>query len=112
LYPNRNDSNFSDFINNIFTENNLKLNKITDVRDIQLAMGLVAAGEGVTIIPKSVNAIDFKELIFIPINGDNIKTQIYIIMKTKENNSDVQSIFKCTYRVYKKFNIPYFINYD
>lgn len=108
LYPNKNENNFSDFIIDIFTENNLNLSKPSFVRDIQLAMGLVAAGEGVTIIPKSVNAIDFPELVFIPINGKNIKTQVYIIMKANETNPDVQAIFICTYRVYKKLNISYF----
>jgi len=107
IYPNTPKPNFATHVINIFAEYNLTLNNVQEVRDIQLSMGLVAAGEGIGIIPISVNAIHFQELKFLPILDKEAVSPIFIIMRSMDQNEDLLSLFDCTYKVYDTEGISY-----
>lgn len=42
---------------NIFSDHGLEPTKINEVREVQLALGLVAAGEGISLVPASTQSI-------------------------------------------------------
>lgn len=52
----------------LFSELGLSPARTQRTRDIQIALGLVAAGEGVTLVPQSLSVSRGDELIFVPIN--------------------------------------------
>ena len=57
LYPSHPKPNFSTQVRHLFSEHGLDPKNLKEVREIQLALGLVAAGEGVCIVPESAKTI-------------------------------------------------------
>ena len=50
-----------------------------EIREIQLALGLVAAGEGICIIPASADTIRFPHLNYIPILDNGAVSPILLL---------------------------------
>ena len=55
LYPMAPRPSFIDYVLELFEARNLKANYFTEVRELHIALGLVAAGEGLTIVPKRLS---------------------------------------------------------
>lgn len=51
-----------------------------EIREIQLALGLVAAGEGLCIIPASADTIRFPHLNYIPILDNGAVSPILLLL--------------------------------
>jgi DNA-binding transcriptional LysR family regulator len=92
---------------NIFAEHSLVPKHIRELREIQLALGLVAAGEGICIIPASADTIRFPHLLYIPILDSGAVTPIFITARAMDNSADLQSLFDSIYQVYDLEGIAY-----
>ena len=64
-YPTTPKPNFSTTIQALFTKLGLVPAKLTEVREIHMALGLVASGEGICIIPESACDIGMKNLTYL-----------------------------------------------
>ena len=53
-----------DYVLELFEARNLKANYFTEVRELHVALGLVAAGEGLTIVPKTLEHLCSQEVTF------------------------------------------------
>jgi len=107
VYPNTPKPNFSTQLMNIFAEHSLVPKHIRELREIQLALGLVAAGEGICIIPASADTIRFPHLLYIPILDSGAVTPIFITARAMDNSADLQSLFDSIYQVYDLEGIAY-----
>ncbi|MCH7335912.1 LysR family transcriptional regulator [Acinetobacter sp. NIPH 2699] len=107
LYPNTPKPNFSSQLLNIFAEHSLVPKHVRELREIQLALGLVAAGEGLCIIPASADTIRFPHLVYIPILDSDAVSPIFITARAMDKSGDLQSLFDCIYHVYDLEGIPY-----
>ena len=53
----------------LFSELRLSPARTQRTRDIQIALGLVSAGEGVTLVPQSLSTSRSDAIIYVPITG-------------------------------------------
>lgn len=102
LYPNHSFPNLSTEISNIFTNHNLKLKEVELVRDIQLAIGLVAANEGICIVPASAAKVSIDNVTYLPIQDALAKSLIISSIRQEEKDPKVLKVFSCVQEVYKK----------
>lgn len=102
FYPNTPQPNFSTQLQAIFSEHHLEPSKVKEVREIQLALGLVAAGEGLCIIPASADTIRFPHLHYIPILDQTAVSPIFITTRAMDYNEDIRSLFDCVHQVYNE----------
>lgn len=100
LYPNHSFPNLSTQISNIFTNHGLQLNRSELVRDIQLALGLVAANEGICIVPASAAKVSVDNVSYLPIADHFATSPIISSIRETENREKVLDLFSSIKHVY------------
>jgi len=107
LYPNHPKPNFSTQVHGLFPEYSLEPRSLKEVREIQLALGLVAAGEGMCIVPESARTIQLPHLNYIPLLDDAAKSPIFLAIRSMDESEDIRSLFDSIYQVYDLEAIKY-----
>ncbi|MGQ8974144.1 LysR substrate-binding domain-containing protein [Acinetobacter schindleri] len=107
LYPNNGKANFSTQVRGIFSEYGLEPKNIRAVSELQLALGFVAAGEGVCIVPESAHSIQLAHLNYIPILDESAVSPVFLTMRNMDESEDIMSLFDCIYQVYDLEAIKY-----
>ncbi|MGY5393507.1 LysR family transcriptional regulator [Acinetobacter tandoii] len=107
LYPSHPKPNFSTQVRGLFSEYGLEPRSLREVREIQLALGLVAAGEGICIVPESACSIQFPHLNYIPVLDDAAVSPIFLAIRSMDESEDIRSLFDCIYQVYDLEAIKY-----
>ena len=107
LYPAQPKPNFSSQIVNLFSEYSLELKNFREVREIQLALGLVAAGEGICIVPESAKTLQLTHLHYIPILDENAVSPVFMATRCMDESDDIKALFDCIYQVYDLEAIHY-----
>lgn len=107
FYPKNDQPNFSHQIQALFTAQNLKPEKVRYVREMALACGFAAAGDGMVIVPASAQNIHLTNLKFVPILDKNAISNVVVSIRNEECTEDVQSFFDCVYQVYDLEGVPY-----
>lgn len=107
LYPSTAKPNFSTHVLSIFSEHGLEPQKLTETREIQLALGLVAAGEGVCIVPESTNSIQLAQLNYLPLIDPNALSLIFITIRNMEDSSYIYALFETIRQIYDYEGIRY-----
>ena len=107
LYPNQPKPSFSTQMKGLFSEYGLEPKNLTVVEDIQLALGLVAAGEGLCIVPESAKTVQFKHLNYIPILDDDAVSPVFLIIRNADNSDYIRSLLDSVYQVYDLEAIKY-----
>lgn len=104
-YPATQKPNFSTLIQSIFTELGLVPKDMVEVREIHMALGLVASGEGICIIPESASDIGMKNLVYIPILDVEAHSPISLSVRNMDQSSYVPNILACIREVFASENI-------
>lgn len=107
LYPNYNKPNFSTQVRALFSEYGLEPKNMREIREIQLALGLVAAGEGACIVPASARTIHLSHLNYIPILDDAAVSPIFLAHRSMDEGEHIRSLFDSIYQVYDLEAISY-----
>lgn len=107
IFPNHAKPNFSTQIRNLFYEHGLDPAHLTEVREVQLALGLVAAAEGMCIVPESAKAIQIPNVIFIPLLDKAAVSPIFLAARHMDENQNIQSMLDSVYQVYDQESIAF-----
>ena len=107
LYPNNVTPSFATQVQNLFSEYNLEPQNIRIVREIQLSLGFVAAGEGVCIVPESAQSLQLAHLNYLPILDETAFSPIFMTTRNMDESEDILSLIDCIYQVYDLEAIRY-----
>lgn len=107
LYPSQHTPSFATQIQGLFSEYNLEPQNLRLVREIQLSLGFVAAGEGVCIVPESAQSIQLLHLNYVPILDETAISPIFMTMRNMDESEDIHSLIDCIYQVYDLEAIKY-----
>lgn len=100
LYPSNITPSFATQVQSLFSEYNLEPQNLRVVREIQLSLGFVAAGEGICIVPESARSIQLSHLKYIPILDETAKSPIFMTVRNMDESNDIRSLIDCIYQVY------------
>ncbi|MFT4021819.1 MAG: LysR substrate-binding domain-containing protein, partial [Acinetobacter sp.] len=100
LYPSTAKPNFSSHVLSIFSDHGLEPTKLNDVREVQLALGLVAAGEGICIVPQSTQSIQLYHLSYLPLLDPDAISPIFISVRNMEESTYIYSLFETIQQIY------------
>ena len=89
----------------LFSEHGLEPKTIIEVREIQLALGLVAAGEGISIIPKSASTITLRDLQYVSLLNPEATTPIFMSIRHLEKSTYIDSLFNTIQTIYSDEHI-------
>lgn len=79
----------------------------TKVSDLQVALGLVAAGEGITLVPSSLRAVRPEQISYQRLIHENVTSPIYLHTLKNVVHPKVPELLKAIYRVYEQRGITY-----
>lgn len=107
LYPNSGKANFVTQVRGIFSEYGLEPKNIRIVRELQLALGFVAAGEGICIVPESAQNIKLAHLNFIPLLDEFAVSPVFMAIRNMDESEYIRYLFDAVYQVYDLEAIRY-----
>lgn len=100
LYPSTAKPNFSTHVISIFSDHGLEPKEINEVREVQLALGLVAAGEGISLVPESTQSIQLYNLSYVPLLDPDAISPIYIAVRNMEESTYIYSLYETIRQIY------------
>lgn len=107
FYPTTSKPNFSNQVQALYSEHGLAPKYTQEVRDIQVALGLVAAGEGICIVPESANKVQMPHVSYIPLMDADAISPIFLAMRGLEPSDDIRALFGCIYQIYDLEGVKY-----
>lgn len=91
----------------LFAKRSALPHQTTEVSDIQLALGLVAAGEGVTLVPESLKSVRSGQISYGSLVHEDATSPIYICTLHTPSHPAFTSLLDVIYDIYEERGITY-----
>lgn len=92
---------------NLFAQYGITPFATTKVSDLQVALGLVAAGEGITLVPASLQNMRTDQISYQRLIHENVTSPIYLHTLKDFSHPKVPNLLNAIYEVYEKRGITY-----
>jgi DNA-binding transcriptional LysR family regulator len=112
IYPKTPRPSYADQVLAAFQDRGLKPRKIYEVREIQIALGLVAAGEGISIVPSSVYGLKRDDVSYKELDDPTLVSPIIMSMRAMDESRDINEMLDLIYRLYEEAQIPFVARTD
>jgi DNA-binding transcriptional LysR family regulator len=107
VYPKAPRPSFADQVLALFGEANLAPDHVTEVRELQIAMGLVAAGQGISIVPESVQGMHHRNVIYRKLEDKHAFSPILFSVRHMDRSPELENMLATVYAVYDDLGIPH-----
>jgi DNA-binding transcriptional LysR family regulator len=107
VYPKAPRPSFADQVLAAFREANLMPDHVTEVRELQIAMGLVAAGQGIAIVPESVQGMHHRNVVYRPIEDRHAVSPIFFSVRYMDRAPELENMLAAVYSIYDDLGIPH-----
>ena len=107
VFPRTPGPSFSDQVLAAFTEQGLYPENIAEVRELHVAIGLVAAGEGIAIVPASVKGMRRADLHYLELDERHVVSPVIFSARMLDKSEELIDLLQLTYDIYDAENIPY-----
>lgn len=91
----------------LFHQYHLTPKHTTKVRDIQIALGLVAASEGVTLVPDSLKTVRTEQIHYHRLRHEDATSPIFMNILVDRPHRYIGELLNATYQVYENKGITY-----
>jgi DNA-binding transcriptional LysR family regulator len=107
VYPKAPRPSFADQVLAVFAAAKLSPGPVTEVRQLQIAMVLVAAGQGISIVPESVQALHPGHVVYRPLEDKHASSPILFSVRRMDRSPELANMLATVYAVYDDFGIRY-----
>jgi DNA-binding transcriptional LysR family regulator len=107
VYPKAPRPSFADQVLAAFNEANLTPDHVTEVRELQIAMGLVAAGQGIAIVPESVQGMHHRNVVYRKLEDKHAFSPILFSVRHMDRSPELQNMLAAVYSVYDDIGIAH-----
>ncbi len=107
LFPKGPRPNFADLILQAFHDRGLTPDRTMDARELQISLGLVAAGMGVAIAPQSVLGIQRRDVVFKPFKDARLSVPIFMHLRADDDSAYIRALLEQVYELYRTEDIPH-----
>lgn len=107
VYPKAPRPSFADQVLAIFAQANVTPAMVTEVRELQIAMGLVAAGQGIAIVPESVQAMHHRNVVYRRLADQHVLSPILFSVRNGDRSPELENLLAATYAIYDELGIDY-----
>jgi DNA-binding transcriptional LysR family regulator len=107
VFPKAPRPSYADQVLAAFKDRALEPRKIYEVRELQIALGLVAAGEGISIVPSSVYGLKRDDVSYKELDDPTLVSPIIMSMRMLDESRDIREMLELIYRLYDEENIAY-----
>jgi DNA-binding transcriptional LysR family regulator len=74
---------------------------------LQIALGLVAAGEGISVVPSSVYGLKRDDVSYKELDDPTLVSPIIMSTRMLDESRDLQELLELIYRLYEEERVPY-----
>ena len=107
VYPKAPRPSFADQVLAAFSEANLTPDHVTEVRELQIAMGLVAAGQGIAIVPESVQGMHHRHVVYRKLLEKHAFSPILFSVRHMDRSPELENMLAAVYSVYEDMGIEH-----
>lgn len=97
LYPAKPRPSYADQVLEMFHSRGLKPTVALETNEVQTAIGLVVAGIGYALVPKSVQALDRAGVLYLPLSDEGVTTPI-IMNRRRDDESELTTYLRAVVR--------------
>lgn len=108
IFPKAPRPSFADQVLAAFHDRAIEPRCFYEVREVQIALGLVAAGEGVAIVPKSVSGLKREDVCYKELDDPQLVSPIIMSTRMLDESEDIKNLLNLIYDLYKSENISYY----
>lgn len=107
IFPKAPRPSFADQVLEAFRDRALSPKKVLEVRELQIALGLIAAGEGIAIVPSSLHGLQRSDVSYLELNERNAVSPIIMSVRMMDQSEDLKSLLALIYNLYDAENTPH-----
>ena len=107
VYPKAPRPSFADQVLSMFSVGNVTPCPVTEVRELQISMGLVAAGQGISIVPESVQAMHYRSVVYRKLDDNHAFSPILFSMRHMDSSPELDNLFAAVYSIYDEHGIAH-----
>ena len=107
IYPHQPRPSFADQVLSIFADRALKPAKLIEVRELQIALGMVAAGEGIAIVPASLYGLRRTDVQYMALTDLHAVSPIIMSTRSMDQSELLQALLEVIYHIYDNEGIAY-----
>src|SRR5690606_30363035 len=98
LYPARPRPSYADQVLDIFRRQGRLPTQVREVNELQTALGLVAAGEGLAIVPESVAGLFQKDVVYAALIGAEFSSPIMLSWRKNDHSEFIEGALALAHR--------------
>jgi LysR family transcriptional regulator, benzoate and cis,cis-muconate-responsive activator of ben and cat genes len=100
IFPKAPRPSYADQVLAAFHDRALKPRRIYETRELQIALGLVAAGEGISVVPSSVYGLKRDDISYMELDDANLVSPIIMSMRMLDESDDIRKMLELIYALY------------
>ena len=107
VYPKAPRPSYADQVLALYRDRGLKPPGLYEVRELQTALGLVAAGAGVCLVPASVERLRRDDVAYWPLDQEQAVSPIIMSSRKGDRSPEIALILKLIRQIYRKEKIVF-----
>ncbi|WP_323122270.1 LysR family transcriptional regulator [Burkholderia alba] len=107
IFPQAPRPSYADQVLAVFHDRGLTPRRIYETRELQIALGLVAMGEGVSVVPRSVYGLKRDDVSYKELDDANLVSPIIMSMRMLDESEDIEAMLALIYRIYDEIKMDY-----
>lgn len=107
VYPKQPRPSYADQVLAIFRERMLLPQKVIEVRELQIAIGLVGAGQGVAIVPQSLQGMIRTDVVYKALDEPGAVSPIMFSVRQMDRSPELTNMLEVIYEIYGEMGIPH-----
>lgn len=107
IFPKAPRPSYADQVLAAFHDRSLKPARVLETRELQIALGLVAAGEGVSVVPKSVYGLKRDDIAYKDLDDAKLVSPIIMSMRMLDESDDIERMLHLIYDLYEEEDMEY-----
>jgi LysR family transcriptional regulator, benzoate and cis,cis-muconate-responsive activator of ben and cat genes len=107
VYPKAPRPSYADQVLALFRERGLSLPAVHEVRELQTALGLVAAETGICLVPASVERLRRDNVVYRPLDEENAVSPIIMSTRKGDRSPEIALVLKLIREMYRKEGIVF-----
>ena len=104
VYPSRPRPSYADQVISILRERGLRPDHVRDVRELQTALGLVAAAVGVSIVPAAVQRLRRDDVVYRPLQDGTATSPIIMCSRQHDNSREIAALLQLMRDLYRAWD--------
>jgi LysR family transcriptional regulator, benzoate and cis,cis-muconate-responsive activator of ben and cat genes len=107
IFPKAPRPSYADQVLSAFQDRALAPRKTYEVRELQIALGLVAAGEGISVVPSSVYGLKRDDVSYKELDDPTLVSPVIMSMRALDESRDIKAMLELIYQLYDEEKIAH-----